>query len=332
MITRTTFLLFLNIYICMCVPEDPKCPPAEDIAPCKCEDTHTLTLDCYRATDDDLNRVFNTHFPQTNFDELTLTNGQFTSLTEIPNGLTFGDVFLEAESLSLVGNDFLVNSTDTLQTLQVPASSLTNSTFPFTTLNLYKNLTKFHLKSSDSFEGKLPQIVSDSLLSVNFAYNKITEIDTDSFSGCPRLRSVDLSSNALTSVGPRTFRLRAGEDNEVLLGLNDITEVHEEAFVLPEEDVPGETRISVYLYSNKLTSAVEQLYRPLVDLDSRPLYYHPVELTGNPIACSCGEAWLALRSPDGDQPYGAFVSGSCAGGPSFQNLQPWDFEECCPLS
>jgi len=307
-----------------------RCPEPSVVAPCQCEDGALLVLECNFATQEDVERVFAAEFPVTNFDKLSIYGGNVSKLTEMSNGLTFVDVYINSQELEMIGEDFFSNSSQVLEKVNIPNSALETEGFPFDSLHLYTKLTELSIEGTRTFKGTLPAIVSDSLLKVKFGFTDISEVNSDTFKGATRLQSIDLTACALTELGPHTFTLKAGVANELSLSLNDITSVHPDTFILPGAgENPTGTTVALDLYHNAVESVDEQVYRALVDLNTPALNWRlPVDLDGNPVACDCDEYWMVMGSPDGELPYSRHISGECADGTHFEDLNRWDFPDC----
>jgi len=323
--------LLLSVCVCLCVGQEigSKCPEPTEIEPCQCKNDDLLLLECNFATQEDLDRIFATEFPVTSFDKLFIYGGNVSKLMEIKNGLTFAAVYINANDLVEIGTDFLSGSAECLEELKIPSSALTTDGFPFESLPLYSKLLQLGIDGSRTFMGPLPPIVSDSLVTVNFAFDEITEVNSDTFRGAPLLASIELTGNSLTELGRHSFTVRPGVANDISLGFNSISSVHPEAFLLPAADQTNGTSVVVTLYNNLLESVDEEVFKPLVDLDTPNLSWRAsVNLDSNPVACDCSEYWLVMQSPDGEQPYGHRISGTCADGTAFRDLYPWDFPGC----
>jgi len=313
-------------------PPPAGCPEAAAIAPCECNGATVhgkplLSLDCSFVSDQDLDRVFSAKFPVTDLISLyILGNEHVTRLLEIRNGLTFKQVDIFARNLEIVGDKFLANSTKRLQRLVIDGSSLTQNSFPFSSLPLYEKLQLFTMSHSPNL-GAVPIFNSSSINEVYFQYNELRTIPNDVFNGVSSLEMAYLQFNSFSEILPQTFKVRAGQRNFFILQYNVITRIHPGAFVLPDagEDLAG-TCLTIGLWDNHITTLEESVYKPLLEIEK--CYLYTVDVAVNPVECDCGVAWLVTAPEGGGSPYSSRIQGSCADGRFFSDLTAEDFANC----
>jgi len=156
------------------------CPNAEAIAPCFCSRLPAgITLDCTNVTSEaQLQEVFTQNFPVKNFFEFKMDHSKsLISLNVSTNGVSFESISLfpgPFSSLSEVTEEFLGASRDTLSTLTIWRSDLSDDNFPFESLEDFSKLYSLNLVAAE-FE-YFPPLNSSTLGYLDLSSAHIQEI------------------------------------------------------------------------------------------------------------------------------------------------------------
>ena len=155
------------------------CPDETDITPCVCTftDATDLTMDCSVVeSDEQLAAIFTKNFPVKNFYMfLIYNNDKIQLLSDVFNGVSFRYLELfSVPNLAQITNGALADSRDTLENVEIYNSSLTEDTFPFSTLDQYTKLN--YLKIYSSNMNFLPAFKSPSLQTLIIGDGHISEL------------------------------------------------------------------------------------------------------------------------------------------------------------
>ncbi|XP_063887947.1 oplophorus-luciferin 2-monooxygenase non-catalytic subunit-like [Scylla paramamosain] len=317
--------------------QEMSCPEAADILPCVCKHEEALSLECSGVEDEaQLRQVFRAYFPTTAFYEFYMDGNKGVRVLE--DGV-FGSVSFQVlqvlnSALETVRDDALTPSLRTLTHINVADSPL--AVFPFHRLQEFTLLGSMSLMNCDVHS--LPPLSSASLKllylnansishltpdvfslltavqNIDLTENHLTDIEAGTFTSIPRLSSLSLSTNMLSSLPRLTFALAATQDAPGWLRLdhNNIDSVEVDAF----KGVQAPSYIE--LSHNALTTLQEAVWRPVM---ARGV---TVMLQGNALSCGCVIAWLVRDPTLLTKAQGA----RCADGRWLTDLDPADFDIC----
>ena len=166
------------IVVALCAAQAP-CPESADIAPCVCSmEPDGLQLNCSLVqSDDDLARVFQQEFPMKEFWRLYIyDNDNVEYLTDILNGVTFRDIYLDyVYNLMFVSDAMLTENKFVLESIRIFKSKLSEDTFFIPLLQAFKEPRFFYM--GDSAFTKFPEaLVSESLDSFVFPYGSLSHL------------------------------------------------------------------------------------------------------------------------------------------------------------
>ncbi|CAL4160311.1 unnamed protein product [Meganyctiphanes norvegica] len=298
--------------------DDPPCPNAADILPCKCYfnvDNGYLSMVCNDVADiEELRTVFLADFPQNNFTTFRLEDNTNLKVFEsgIFNGITFRDIYIRMTSIENIDIDAFDDSLETIRELNFLGNNLTQ--FPYEMLNKFSNLTVLDLSGNplgsvpvDSFNG----ITTLTELHLNVIH--VDELLTGSFQNLENLEILYLNANSLTHIPSGLFITGSSVLHVVHLYHNKIESVDPDAF----------DNIGMYIDmdDNAMTSIEENTWRPLLEGGAK------LDLARNPLLCGCDVAWLVRNSTLLQR----VTSDSYCNddyGHSIWNLNPSDFDDC----
>lgn len=293
------------------------CPDPTAIYPCTCttEDTGTtihLNLDCSDVTNNAvLESVFQASFPFTNFWSLTISpttpHSALNSLNQYVFGeVTFVHVFINNTHIQTVHEEAFSASHTTLTSLTLTNSRI--NVFPFETMASFLHLRTLSL-SNNLFQS-LPSLESNSLQVLDLSFNTALTFSEDTLKGCPQLTDVFLNNMNIPYFPPNVFNtlnflnlidlshnvlkgkleqaiLRVPLDSveEVRFNNNHITGISSTA-------ITGVHRTTTIDFSNNNIVSLEwEDWYPLLD---QLTGVEAVDLTDNPLQCSCDLVWLLL--------------------------------------
>lgn len=310
----TTLLLLL--LVAAAAAQRP-CPEANAIYPCICtvEETETsihLNLDCSDVISDlVLESVFQASFPFTAFWSLTIepevAHPALTTLNQYVFGeVTFVHVNIDNTRINTVHEEAFSASHTTLTSFTLTNSRLNE--FPFETMAAFTHLRNLSL-SSNLFPS-LPNLESNSLEMLDLSYNTALTFGADTLTGCPQLRNVYLNNMNIPYFPPNVFST-LNELNLVDLSHNVLAGKLEQGILR----VPLDSVEEVKLNNNHITgiegTAITGVHRTTtVDFSHNDIAalewgdWYPlldqltgvgvVDLTDNPLQCSCDLVWLLL--------------------------------------
>ena len=147
-------------------PKDFFCPEEFDVAPCICtfNDLTDITMDCSDVESDvQLAAIFANNFTVKEFYMFEIiSNDNIQLLSNVFNGVSFRYFLLDdIPNLARITNDAFVDSRDTLETIDIRFTPLTEDTFPFSTLDQYPKLNYLYIDHSNIY--LVPAIQSSSL-------------------------------------------------------------------------------------------------------------------------------------------------------------------------
>ncbi|XP_045102674.1 oplophorus-luciferin 2-monooxygenase non-catalytic subunit-like [Portunus trituberculatus] len=300
------------------------CPDANAIYPCTCttEDIGTaihLNMDCSDVTSDSrLQSVFQASFPFSNFWSLTInpviSHPALTTLSPYVFGeVTFVHVLIDNTYIHTVHEEAFSASHSTLTNLTLINSKINE--FPFETMASFLHLRNLSL-SNNRFPS-LPNLESTSLEVLDLSHNTALTFTQDTLKGTPQLRDiylhnmdityfpanvfsslnrlklVDLSNNVLKGkLEQAIFRVPLDSVEEIRLNDNSITGIASTA-------ITGMHRTATVDFSNNHITALEwDDWYPLLD---QLTGVGAVDLSGNPLQCSCDLVWLLLDEDELDK-------------------------------
>ena len=132
------------------------CPRKTDIAPCVCTftDGTDLTMDCSAVESDvQLAEIFMKIFPFKEFYMFMIEdNDKIQLLPDVFNGVSFRYIRLNrVPNLAQITNYALADSRDTLETIYIYDSLLTEDSFPFSSLDQYPKLNYLYIWSCNIY-------------------------------------------------------------------------------------------------------------------------------------------------------------------------------------
>lgn len=223
-------------------PEDYRadllCPSSESIGNCTCAIVaDELFLNCSAVqSEEELALVFQQDFPMKNFSQFDLnSNPNISYLGPISNGISFERIYLDFNvNLTMITDEFLLDSLNTLKFLQIKFSQLYRATFPFSMLPFFNKLETLNIESSELLTS-IPKLESDSLRVMSFYGSAISTLEPGTFDGIPQLVELQLPNNKLTSLESGSFRVTDNLHN-IYLYDNSIASIDSGAFVVDEEN------------------------------------------------------------------------------------------------
>ncbi|CAG0887766.1 unnamed protein product [Darwinula stevensoni] len=266
-----------------------------------------------------------------------INNNRVTELSDgIFGDVSFKNIFIHtAQNLIAVHVSALLSSDDSL--VEATFSLCDLEDFPWHVLPQMVALTKLDLHGN-AF-AKLPVLRSSTLEHLDLSDNNITALESGWV--LPNLRWLYMDENPVTEfprgfftgfenlkvfycinckLGPilhsRSLEFNSQALEFLFLNGNDISALEAGAI----SGFNGNTIIS--LDYNLITEVTEEVFRPILEVLSSGTGW--LYLLGNPIQCVCSMAWLVL-----DQDLLPEVTGECESGASFQELDPYFFEEFC---
>lgn len=188
------------------------CPDSTTIAPCICrtedvDGSQYLNMDCSDVGSNVvLERVFQGNFPVTKFWNLTIspiiTDPELNELTPNVFGeVTFVNIVIEYTYIHTIDEEALSSMHETLIQLFLRNNRLDN--FPFATLSTFAHLRFLNL--GENRLSLMPNLESNSLLSIDLSSNTGLTFSHETFSGTPELEEVYLSNMGFTTFPPEVF-------------------------------------------------------------------------------------------------------------------------------
>ena len=173
--------LLLGIILCLsdCDAQDP-CPDPEAILPCTCyQQLASLHLDCTQVeSEEQLSQVFQQNFPVKDFFKFEMTTNSRILTLDVPtNGVSFEyvDLFPGPFSLEAVGENFFLDSVDTLTDIRIHDTNLTTEGFIFSSMAAFPNLDMVDL--SQSRLSYLPDLQNDNLRVFGAGFTDISTLN-----------------------------------------------------------------------------------------------------------------------------------------------------------
>ena len=153
------------------------CPDETDIAPCVCTftDSTDLTMDCSAVESEaQLAAIFTKSFPDNKFKQFQIyNNDKIQFLSDVFNGVSFRYIRLyDVPKLTEITNYAFADSMDVLENIYIRNSSLSEDTFPFSSLDTYPKLTNLYIAFCDIYF--FPTFTSSSLQTLIIAYGHIS--------------------------------------------------------------------------------------------------------------------------------------------------------------
>ncbi|CAG0889568.1 unnamed protein product [Darwinula stevensoni] len=335
---ETIVLCLLSLLLSLVPPTSGQipCPDPEDISPCTCsydEENGQVSADCSLANVSEIYSAFNDVVWEFN------TWGN-VAITELSGGI-FGNVSFQhvfimySENLVTIDPSFLLAMKDTLVTVSFTSGRLED--FPWDVVPQLVVIEQISLDGNAVTT--VPELQSSTLQSLWLRDNRITTLQEKWI--LPIFSSLALGGNPFSEFSSGFFAdfgqfgsfycqecnfgptLNSGklEFNtrqlwELHLEGNHITTIEAGAI----SGYTAETKLN--LDENSITEVKEEVFRPILEVLSSGDGI--VSLLDNPIQCVCSMAWLVLN-----QTLLEHVVGNCENGPSFQELDPFHFEESC---
>lgn len=286
-----------------------ECPEKDAVSPCKCftwqsdenENDTEVEIACRtRDLDEhvlsDLFVKLNQYSDKTNYikayESLRLEN---TGIKRVSKNI-FGDVSFK--QLDFFNNLDLVefeleqafnNSRETLHTLCIQGSDLTNSSNIFSELAKFEKLETVILSNTmllglpdRMFEGSN---MTD-LTYLDLSSNNISSVGRRVFAQLPEIHRLNLDNNQLTYIYNDTFDFDH-EESKLLLIFLRFNQLNSSSFE-PGLFQKVEKTVFLYLNHNNLTHLPEEVFRPVLEIKG-DLF---IAMWNNPYECDCRSKWL----------------------------------------
>ena len=132
------------------------CPDPSAITPCICsvDGYNHLNMDCSNITsDDNLKQVFSSDFPVKEFYEFLIERNEHLSQlgANVFGNVTFERIYIRVTNVTLVSYYALGASSSRLNYVSITSGQLTESTFPFNSLDEYTNLDTLIISGHPDF-------------------------------------------------------------------------------------------------------------------------------------------------------------------------------------
>lgn len=300
---------------------DFPCPVEADIVPCVCylDADNNIDLDCTAVeSEEQLANVFQQEFPFKALRGFNMSeNSDIRVLDNVLNGISFTSIDLSPGPFALeaISDYFLLSIKETLSSIDIFASQLTSSQFPYAILDEMTKIDHVHIHGSQITwmpkillpnvtvlyfdngltdyieEGTFPVYADAMILGIQSNVVETVEpgsfffVDENSITSNEDL-TIIVSYNHLTILEAGTLPMRNGNTNLDLSG-NQITSVAPGAFVLPEQT--DQLTIVLDLSDNQLTTVDEETFRELMPFMTTLYFYE------NPLTCGCDVAWLVTN-------------------------------------
>jgi hypothetical protein len=262
------------------------CPASQSLKPCIC-DQNRLTIDCESIIDSDLIRIGSKL--SGSYHKLSIIDSKITAIDKntFPN-VSFDSIVIEYNPhlQTIDSNAFKHQS---IKNLSISYNKIFDDLNIF---DLFENLSPNEIYFIANAIKRIPaksfaknSTKNSRLKILNFDYNKIEKIESNSFEGLISLMNLSINHNLISVIEENGLKFETNyKHSSVKLNYNKL---NSSSFSSKSIQIQQNVSLSLYLENNELTSINETVFKPLIENNVNEIY-----LTENKFICDCNMKWI----------------------------------------